>query len=248
MPEINTRNPEPFEIVGSKDLRESFKERGRIRGSWFINGIEMHQFEATSPASVVALINAKSSGHFVTAEIDDGGHLVLIDRSGHPIAVRAGAEFVDPPPASTGDAAKDIAAAMRHEQDRQRYDRDRGNDVLDMLGLDVTDKSEIAAAPQPGFETGRSAEDRRKAREEELARQASPAQPAYPSRAANPAGGLVMPVQDPTNPTPGGTTGSQGRLDDGRGRTGTGGGQGESAAATIQQTHQSQRPAPVPGA
>jgi formyltetrahydrofolate deformylase len=38
----------------------------------FINGIELHQFEAHSPAGVVAAINAKSGAHFVTADLDEG--------------------------------------------------------------------------------------------------------------------------------------------------------------------------------
>lgn len=238
MPEINTRNPEPFEIVGSKDLRESFKERGRIRGSWFINGVELHQFEANSPAAVVAAINAKTGAHFVTAEIDDGGHLVLIDNSGAAIMVRPGAEFVDTPPVSTGDVGKDVVAALRHEEERRRRDGWPGNDVLDMLGLEVTDKTDQGDAAAPGFEVGRSAEDRRKAREEALKAQASTS--VYPSGPASAASGVDKSnaPQIPSNPTPGITGGAQGKLDDGRGRTGTGGGQGEAAASTVQRAHQ----------
>lgn len=45
----DTRNPEPFELIGTKDLRESFKDGQRVRGSFSINGVEMHQFDAASP-------------------------------------------------------------------------------------------------------------------------------------------------------------------------------------------------------
>jgi hypothetical protein len=225
---INTRNPEPFEMIGSKDLRESFKD-GNIRGSFFINGIEMHQFEANSPASVVSQINAKTGAHFVTAEIDDGGHLVLSDASGHPIVVHAGAAYVNAAPASTGDAAKDVLNALKSESEKQKKDGDGGNKVLELLGLDDTGTDDAEASPQPGFETGRSAEDRRKVYEDGLN-----------NPAIGPTGGARKGdvPQIASNPTPGSTGGSQGRLDDGRGRTGTGGGSGEALGANVEAAHE----------
>lgn len=214
MAQINTRNPEPFEIIGSKDLRESFKDQDRIRGSWFINDIEMHQFDANSPASVVAQINAKTGAHFVTAEIDDGGHLVLIDKSGAKIRIGQGAAYVETAPIVTGNVGADVAAHLDH---RDRHRDDRGNHVLELLGLDETaNKTKDTGYVRPGFETGRSAEERRKARES--------------------ATGVIPAAQpqNPTNPTPGGSDGSQGRLQDGRGRTGTGGGNQESSSRAVE--------------
>lgn len=213
--EQNTRNPEPKEIIGSRDLRDSFKETSRIRGSWFINGIELHQFEATSPASVVSQINAKSNAHFVTAEIDDQGHLVLIDKSGADIQIGQGAAFVEVPPAGTGDVGRDVVRHLDHEQKR-RSEREEGNRVLELLGLQASDALAGTAPAQPGFETGRSAEDRRKERDQAAGR------------------GPTAGPQIPSNPSPAGSEGSQGRLQDGRGRTGTGGGSGESLGRNVE--------------
>jgi hypothetical protein len=233
----NTRNPEPFELVGSKDLRESFKDTDRIRGSFFINGVELHQFEANSPASVVAQINAKSNQHFVTAEIDDGGHLVLIERSGAEIMIRDGAAYVDVAPASTGDAAKDVLASLRHEQEQHRKGEDKDkNTILEALGLEANDRTadaqagnDQAAPTRLGFETGLSAEDRRKRWEDEQGL-SNPAR--GPSGGARP--GDV--TQIPSNPTPG-NTGAAGKLQDGRGRTGTGGGSGETLGKNVADAH-----------
>lgn len=215
---MDTRNPQPKEVIGSKDLRESFKESERIRGSWFINGIELHQFEANSPASVVAQINARTSAHFVHAEVDDQGHLVLSDKSGADIKIGLGAAYVDAAPASSGDVAKDVLKNLKHEQEKQSHER-RGNRVLEMLGLEETESEEtvtegqtVGATARQGFETGLSAEERA-----ERHRRASGGAP-----------------QIASNPTPGSTSGAVGKLDDGRGRTGTGGGSGESTGNAIQ--------------
>lgn len=252
---METRNPEPKEMVGSKDLRESFKQTDRIRGSWFINGVELHQFEANSPASVVAQINAKSGATYVNAEIDDQGHLVLIDRSGADIQIRAGAPYVSAGPASSGDVAKDVLQNLKHEQEKQRHE-DRGNRILEMLGFEATDQATaggdeaLAQSGVPaGFETGLSAEDRK----ERWRRETGQSQGGgYPSRQTDRQAGSGVDTsrapQIPSNPTPGNTTGAGGKLDDGRGRQGTGGGQGETAGATIQRTHQAPSEAPVPGA
>lgn len=256
--EQNTRFPQPKEMVGSADLREVFKEHGRVRGNFFINGIEMHQLEANSPASLVSQINAKQSGHFVTAEIDDGGHLVLIDHSGADIMVREGSPYADPPPTSTGDAARDALLALKGEAERQNRHggREKPKGITEMLGLEANDKSQEAGGPnvQPGFETGASAEDRKKRHEENIQRQMGIQ--AFPARQASGPGGMVgsgrtsesPQVQIPSNPTPGNQS-SDGKLDDGRGRTGTGGGQGETAGATVQNIHSNPgAQSPVPGA
>lgn len=253
---MDTRNPEPKELVGSKDLRESFKETDRICGSWFINGVELHQFEANSPGSVVAQINAKAGSTYVNAEIDDQGHLVLIDKSGADIQIRAGAPYVNASPASSGDVAKDVLQNLKHEQEKDRHER-RGNNVLEMLGLEATDQATAGAGDDQalaqsgvpaGFETGLSAEDRKERWRREFGL-SNPSQQA--SRQASDTGVDKRGApQIPSNPTPGTTSGAGGKLDDGRGRQGTGGGQGETAGATVQKQHSSagQQPAPVPGA
>lgn len=239
---MDTRNPQPKELIGSKDLRESFKETDRIRGSWFVNGVEMHQFEANSPASVVAQINAKSSATFVTAEIDDQGHLVLIDKSGADIRIGLGAAYVPLGPASSGDVAKDVLQNLRHEQEKDHRERG-GNKVLELLGLESTDQASadgnqaLAQSGVPaGFETGLSADDRHERWKRETG-QSNSSQPANPSRQATAGVDKRGAPQIPSNPTPGSTSGAGGRLDDGRGRSGTGGGQGETAGATIQREH-----------
>lgn len=253
---MDTRNPQPKEMIGSKDLRESFKETDRIRGSWFLNGVEMHQFEANSPASAVAQINAKSSGTFITAEIDDQGHLVLIDKSGADIQIGLGAPYVEAAPGSSGDVAKDVLKNLRHEQEKDHNER-RGNRVLEMLGLEATDQASAGAEDSAlaqsgvaaGFETGLSADERNERWRRETG-QSNPSQQANPSRQGSAGVDKRGAPQIPSNPTPGNESGAQGRLDDGRGRSGTGGGQGETAGATIQREHggAGQRQAPVPGA
>lgn len=254
---MDTRNPEPKELVGSKDLRESFKETDRIRGSWLINGVELHQFEANSPASVVAQINSKSGATFVTAEIDDQGHLVLIDKSNADIQIGLGSPYVNAGPASSGDVAKDVLSNLKHGQEKDRHER-RGNRVLEMLGLEATNQAAAAegqalaqSGVQAGFETGLSADERKERwRRESGLSTANPSQQANPSRQASGSVDKSNAPQIPSNPTPGTTSGAGGKLDDGRGRQGTGGGQGETAGATIQRQHSgaTQQPAPVPGA
>lgn len=253
---MDTRNPEPKELVGSKDLRESFKESDRIRGSWFLNGVELHQFEANSPGSVVAQINAKTGSTYVTAEIDDQGHLVLIDKSGADIQIGLGAPYVNFGPNSTGDVAKDVLQHLRHEQENERREG-RGNKVLELLGLEATDQGNAGADDQAlaqsgvaaGFETGLSADERKERWRRETG-QSNPSQQANPSRQGTSGVDKRGAPQIPSNPTPGNTSGAGGKLDDGRGRQGTGGGQGETAGATIQRQHSGggQEQAPVPGA
>src|SRR6185436_9375478 len=156
----DTRNPEPFELVGTKDLRESFKDGARVRGSFSLNGVEMHQFDAASPAQVVSAINAKSTQHYLTAEIDDGGHLVLVDRSGAEPMVRMVGRWQESPPVTSGDAVKDMIAAQKHIKEAEEGEK-RGN-VLELLGLaDAGNDREQDGVVQPGFETGLSADERK---------------------------------------------------------------------------------------
>lgn len=213
---------DPREIVGSKDLRESFKDDDRIRGSWFLNGVELHQFEANSPANVCETINRLSERTGVDAQIDDQGHLVLTGQPGMDIRVRSGRPYEEAAPASTGDAAKDVLNALKTEGEKMNRGKDGNkNTVLEALGLDETEQQEEGdknAAPRPGFETGASAEDRKKAREEreENAKKGFGSQPG--STAGQ--GRTDHATQVPSAPTTGGE--QQGRLDDGRGRTGDG--------------------------
>lgn len=141
------------EIVGSKDLRESFKERGRLRGSFSINGYEFHQFESNGIDNLLALLNAGSASTHVKASIDDGYHLVLEANSPAPISIRAGEAFVEPPP-----AAGTVVVAAKEEDGKPK------NTILEDLGLTATDDAE---APAVGaVPPGPSAAERKKAREE----------------------------------------------------------------------------------
>jgi len=247
----DTRNPEPYELIGTKDLRESFKDGKRVRGSFYLNGVEMHQFDANSPASVVSQINAKSGEHYLTAEIDDGGHLVLVDRSGAEPMVRLGQPWQEAPPTSTGDAVRDMLAVQKHLREAEK-EEERGT-VLDQLGLgDAGNDQEIDGRVTPGFETGLSAEERKERYKQERWMRDMQLTPQgtviYPNRpASGPTGsGLKLPPGQgvPSNPSPG-AIGSQGDMPSGEHRTGTGGGSGETAASTIQKTH-SDPGAPAP--
>lgn len=250
----DTRNPEPFELIGTKDLRESFKDGQRVRGSFSLNGVEMHQFDAGSPAQVVSAINAKSSQHYLTAEIDDSGHLVLVDRSGAEPTVRFVGGWQDTPPITSGDAVKDMIAAQKHIKESEEGEK-RGN-VLELLGLaDAGNDREQDGVVEPGFETGLSAEERKERYKAERWMRDAQMTPQgtviYPNRPASGpagtgAGALKLPGGQgvPSNPSPG-ATGSQGDMPSGEHRTGTGGGSGETSAATIAKTH-SDPGAPAP--
>lgn len=161
-----------FELVGTKDLRESFRDKGRIRGSFSINGYEFHQFESNSPANLVALLNAKSGYTHVGAQIDDGGHLVLTGNGPTPIRVGLGEAYVEAQPlAGTGDTAAQVLHQLKTaaENDKHSDDGRPKNTILDDLGLTATaETSDGKEVVQPGFETGASAEDRKKAREQSV--------------------------------------------------------------------------------
>lgn len=239
MPKYNIAHAEDdedhddFELVGSKDLRESFKEKGRLRGSFFVNGYEFHQFESNTPANLVALLNAKRSYTHVEAQIDDGGHLVLIGNGPAPIRIAQGAAFVDPPPvAASGDAADQVLQKLKAAADKDAAKAEDGqpkNTILEDLGLEVTrvdgDKAETV---QPGFETGLSAEERKKQRE--AARSGGAPQPSQmfsdaPGGSSPSAGTAGMTDKIPTDqsaPITGSADGA--KMADGRDRTGQGAG------------------------
>ena len=149
------------EIVGSKDLREVFEEKGEVKGSFFINNIEFHQFRANSIENVLAQINAKEAEAFVTASIDDGYHLVLEAHSPAPILIRQGRAYVDTPPVG-GEAAAAVKAAIEATKDEKKEPK---NTVLEDLGLEATHDTQEARAPFQ-LPPGMNAEDRQKARHE----------------------------------------------------------------------------------
>lgn len=227
--QTDDEDTEPRELVGSKDLRESFKDKEHIRGSFFLNGVEMHQFEANSPASVCSWINEHTARTGVDAQIDDKGRLVLTNAAPQDIRIRLGAPYVEPEPRSTGDAAKDVLNTLKQEGEKRQSGRDK-NTVLDDLGLKATEDDKQEDGPvRPGFETGASAEERKKAREarQKAAEQQGKSDP-YAGRGIGNAGHTGTagqgqtrePTQIPSAPITGGA--QQGRLDDGRGRTGDG--------------------------
>lgn len=201
------------EIVGSKDLRESFKDGARVRGSFFINGYEFHQFESNGIDNLIALLNAKQGYTHVRASIDDGYHLVLEANSPAPISIRGGAAYVDVPAAGSTDAAEQVLQKLKTAADKDAAKGDDGkpkNTVLEALGLEATEDS--AEAPVAGMvRAGPSAEDRKKARED----------------AKNSATGAV---QGQTNETPTDQSspitgsGDGAKMADGRDRTGQGAG------------------------
>lgn len=208
---------EPRELVGSKDLRKVFEEKGRIRGSFFLNGVEFNQFEANSPANVCAQINGRTDRTGVDAQIDDKGHLVLTNAAPQDIRIQLGAPYTEQGPASTGDVAKDVLNTLKAEGEKAKKDEGNKNTVLDDLGLKATEgESQEAGAVRPGFETGLSAKDRKKAREE----RAQGAQIGATSGGTAGQGQTRHPTQVPSAPITGGQ--QQGKLDDGRGRTGDG--------------------------
>lgn len=159
------------EIVGSNDLRKMFADKGEVKGSFFINNIEFHQFRANSIENLLAQINAKENEAFVSASIDDGYHLVLEAHSPAPILVRAGAPYVETPPVG-GEAAAAVKAAIDATHANQRDDRERDlrkNTILEDLGLEATHDTEDQ--PIPGaIGPGLNEEERRKRRYERAAR------------------------------------------------------------------------------
>lgn len=209
------------EIVGSKDLRESFKERGRIRGSFSINGYEFHQFETNSIDNLVALLNGRSAYTHVKASIDDGYHLVLEANSPAPISIRLGDAFVEPPPAAgSANVADEVIQKLKTAADEHNAKGDDGkpkNTILEDIGLEATDDAEVpavgATAPGP------SADERKKAREDARER-------GQTYSGGNPSAGTAgqtnaLPT-DQSSPITG--SGDGAKMADGRDRTGQGAG------------------------
>lgn len=193
------------EIVGTKDLRESFKDAGRIRGSFFINGYEFHQFESNSIQNLIALLNAKSDYTHVKASYDEGYRLVLEAKSPAPISIRAGEPYVEPPAAASGNVADDVVTKLRRDK---ASDEDKSkNTVLELLGLEPTDDA-TSGAPLGEIPAGPTADERKKAREE--------------ARAAAAAGQTDEVPTNQSAPITG--SGDGAKMADGRDRTGQGAG------------------------
>lgn len=155
------------EIVGSRDLRETF-DRGRsVRGGLFINGAEIQPFSANGITGLLAALNAQSNRTFVDAAVDDGYRLVLEARSPGPISIRAGGVYTEPAVQPVDPGAKAVADAIA--AGRRQHDDEPKNTILDDLGLEATGdrsaegKSGPAVAHPPA---GMNAEDRHKARHE----------------------------------------------------------------------------------
>ena len=220
------------EIVGSKDLRESFKDGNRVRGSFFINGYEFHQFESNSIDNLVAQLNARQNRTHVRASIDDGYKLVLEANSPAPISIRQGAAWVDPPPAvGSGDAADQVLQKLKQAADKDANKDDDGNPkngILEALGLEATD-DEHGVATGPGVPpAGMSAEDRKKAREQRAAGDGqAPGQmfgDTVGTGTSPSAGTAGMTDTVPTEPSAPITGTNDGKMSDGRDRQGQGAG------------------------
>lgn len=198
------------EIVGSKDLRESFKDGARVRGSFFINGYEFHQFESNGIENLIALLNAKQSYTHVRASIDDGYHLVLEANSPAPISIRGGAAYVETPAAGGGDAAEQVLQRLKTAADKDEAE-DKAS-VLDALGLEATEDD--VEAPVVGMTpAGPTAEERKKAREDA-------------KTGSSPSAGTAGQTDEiPTNQSaPITGSGDGAKMADGRDRTGQGAG------------------------
>lgn len=209
------------EIVGSKDLRESFADNGRIRGSFFINGYEFHQFESNSIDNLISLLNAKSGNTHVKASIDDGYHLVLEANSPAPISIRAGEPYVDVPAAVGGDTADQVLAKLKAEADKGATKGDDGkpkNNVLELLGLEATDDA-VSGAPVGEIPPGPTADERKKARDERANWDEARDGPYRPGAVAGQTATLPTEQSAPIT-----GSGDGAKMADGRDRTGQGAG------------------------
>jgi hypothetical protein len=159
---MSNENMEIPEIVGSKDLRDVFTDKGEVKGSFFINNVEFHQFRATTVEGVIGAINARQKEAFVTASIDDGFHLVLEAHSPAEILIRPGQPYVETTAANVDATAQAVRAAIEASQPSKEPVK---NTVLEDLGLDVTHDIKNAPAPY-GMQPGMNADDRKRARYE----------------------------------------------------------------------------------
>lgn len=202
---------ENSQLVGSVDLRDSFKERGTLKGSFSLNGFEFRNFQAKDGPGVVDALNRSTNQSGVTASINEDGHLVLDNNDPADIVVQLGAPFEEPP-AVAGSVADEVLNKLKAEDAARRELRDGPpeNTILDDLGLPETDPANV-----PGNTS--------------LAQ--SPDSPAYTGENAGSggasggtagAGQTRNPTQIPSAPVADTGGEGQGKLADGRGRTGTG--------------------------
>lgn len=156
------------EIVGSKDLREVFKEKDRLRGSFSINGYMFNQFETNSIENLLGQLEDKAGFTHVKASIDDGYHLVLEANSPALIVLVLGPAYVEPTLPISGGIADEVLSKMEQKYGRNREGESKpatANTILEDLGLPESDTKDNPAAvpgvPPPGM----SADERQKARQ-----------------------------------------------------------------------------------
>jgi hypothetical protein len=160
------------EVVGSTDLRETFKNKDRLRGSFSLNGYMFNQFEANSIENLLAQLHGKEAQTHVIATIDDGYHLVLEAKSPSPIVIHRGPAYQEVPPPGADPVAAQVVAAIRADAAAKEEDKkeEPKNTILEDLGLPETEQKEGDVAtmapgtPRPGMK----AEDRQKRREHEV--------------------------------------------------------------------------------
>lgn len=196
------------QVIGSKDLRESFKERGTLKGSFSLNGFEFRNFQAKDGPGVVDALNRSTNQTGVTASINEDGHLVLDNNDPADIVIQLGAPFEEPA-AQAGSVADEVLNKLKDAANRQESKPE--NTILDDLGLEATAPEAVPGNTSPGQ---------------------SPDNPAYTGENAGASSGAVggtagagktaNPTQIPSAPVADTGGEGQGKLADGRGRTGTG--------------------------
>lgn len=234
------------EVVGSRDLRESFKEQDRLRGSFFVNGVHFHQFETNGIDNLLALINAKSSQTGVKASIDDNYHLVLTGHGPAIIRIKQGAAYQEAPP--TGQSTADeVVAKLKAEQAAKDGETPK-NRILELLGLDETEDENAAVGAGAGGDPppGPSADERKEAAEKAQEAKALGVQ-TDPPLAAAVAGQTTETPHNPSAPISGA---EGGKTVDGTDRTGQGAGYSQKPDGTPPVANtpagEAQRAAPPP--
>jgi hypothetical protein len=211
------------EVVGSTDLRDVFKDKERLRGSFSINGYMFNQFETNSIDNLLAQLHAKEGMTHVMATIDDGYHLVLEAKSPAPIVIHRGSAYQEVPPAGGDPVANQVVERLKAEANaRYRADEEREpkNTILEDLGLSETqheaDKPAAPGVPAPGS----TAEERKKRREHHAKIAKGEIPPETP--APIPAGQTPLENVSNSPDTPISGTGDTNRTLDGGQRTGQG--------------------------
>lgn len=91
--------PERYnEVISSKPLADAFKDKGRLRGSFSINGRMYYNFESSGPDNFIPLVNAKAAETGVRAELTEDGRVKLSHKSPQPILLAQGPAYYPPIP------------------------------------------------------------------------------------------------------------------------------------------------------